>query len=72
MAKVDMELNVNSDDLEQAQKVFHKLGLTIDEGINIYLKKVGEVRGIPFSLILPPELQEEVKDSKSSEHGETK
>jgi DNA-damage-inducible protein J len=50
MAAVPLNVKVDADLKRQAEAVFAQVGLTTSAGVNIYLKKVVAVRGIPFEL----------------------
>ena len=43
-------LRLNETDKETAEEVFNNLGMNFATGINIYLKTVGRLQKIPFSL----------------------
>ncbi len=50
MEKVKFSVTVNKETKEEAEKIFKTIGLDLSTAINIYLKKVVDVEGIPFRL----------------------
>jgi DNA-damage-inducible protein J len=53
MAESRLSIRIDGNTKKKADTVFRKLGLTMSMGINIYLNRVAQQQGIPFSLILP-------------------
>ena len=52
MATVNYTVRLDETDRQVAEQVFHELGLTMAEGLNVYLKAVARQRRIPFDLAL--------------------
>ncbi|MGN0307739.1 MAG: type II toxin-antitoxin system RelB/DinJ family antitoxin [Lachnospiraceae bacterium] len=48
-----LNLRVNPDVKENAENVLEKLGIPMATAINMYLKQISLVGGIPFSVVLP-------------------
>lgn len=48
-----LNLRVNPDVKESAENILSQLGIPMATAINIYLKQISLVGGIPFSLVLP-------------------
>ncbi|MCD8204781.1 MAG: type II toxin-antitoxin system RelB/DinJ family antitoxin [Coprobacillus sp.] len=48
MNKTEVTFETDEEILSQAETIFLNIGLTLDETINIFLKKCIEVHGIPF------------------------
>ena len=44
---------------EQAEVIFEKLGLTIEQAINLFLKETILHNGVPFELIIPTKEEQE-------------
>ncbi|MDR1635641.1 MAG: type II toxin-antitoxin system RelB/DinJ family antitoxin [Bifidobacteriaceae bacterium] len=59
MAATPLNVKVDSDLKRQAEAIFAEIGLTTSAGVNIYLKKVVAVRGIPFDLRAEPDDEED-------------
>ena len=52
MASVNYTLRMEETDKKAAERVFKSLGMSFATGMNIYVKKVGRERRIPFSMDL--------------------
>ena len=52
MATTNYSLRIDEADKQKAEQVFKALGMTFSTGINIYIKAVGRMQQIPFSLSL--------------------
>jgi DNA-damage-inducible protein J len=52
MAEARLSVRVDEDVKQQAELVFHRLGINMSTGINMYLSRVVQQKGIPFSLTL--------------------
>ncbi|MEA3315224.1 MAG: type II toxin-antitoxin system RelB/DinJ family antitoxin [Campylobacterota bacterium] len=56
----------------EAENILKELGLNTSQAINIFLKKVVAVQGIPFDMKLPSKqlkkAMEEARDNKGSYH----
>jgi DNA-damage-inducible protein J len=52
MSTASLNVKVDEDVKRRADSVFAQLGLTTSAGVNIYLRKVAAIRGIPFDLRL--------------------
>ncbi|GHT71200.1 hypothetical protein FACS1894110_23900 [Spirochaetia bacterium] len=67
---VEPRLNIRIDEKikNQADEVFHKLGLNMSTGITIYLTQVAARQGIPFPLTLenPSEISKKVNSLQSN------
>ena len=48
-----LNLRVNPDVKENAESVLEKLGIPMATAIDMYLKQISLVGGIPFSVVLP-------------------
>ena len=54
-----LNLRVKPEVKAEAEEVLDQLGLSMSTAIELYLKQIAMTRGIPFSLTLPKESQEE-------------
>jgi DNA-damage-inducible protein J len=52
MAEPRLNIRIDEEIKKQADEVFHKLGLNMSAGINIYLTRVVAQQGLPFPLTL--------------------
>jgi len=52
MASVNYTLRMEETDKKAAERVFKSLGMSFATGMNVYVKKVGRERRIPFSMDL--------------------
>ena len=50
---------VNKEIKEQAEAIFEKLGLTIEQAINLFLKETILHSGLPFEVIIPTKEEQE-------------
>jgi len=68
MALDELSIVVQRDVMEEAEKIFQQNGLTIENAINLYLRKVADAGGIKFVLDLLKDEQEYIslQNSKSS------
>ena len=57
--KKRITIRIDSDIWEEAKDLYEELGLDLETAINVYLVKCIFVRGIPFSIEIPPSLMEE-------------
>lgn len=48
-----LNLRVNPDDKENAENILSQLGIPMATAIDMYLKQIALVGGIPFSVVLP-------------------
>jgi DNA-damage-inducible protein J len=48
-----IQLRINATTKEKAASVFKKYGLTLTDGIRLYLERVATMNEIPFSLNIP-------------------
>lgn len=48
-----LNLRVNPDDKENAENILSQLGIPMATAIDMYLKQIALVGGIPFSIVLP-------------------
>ena len=55
MGKKKLTIKVDEPLIEAAKTVFERLGLTIDEAVNIFLYQVFYTQSIPFPVKLPPD-----------------
>ncbi len=55
MRKSTITFETDKETLEEAEKVFSSLGLTLEEAINLFLEKCIECNDIPFSYEEPSE-----------------
>jgi DNA-damage-inducible protein J len=53
MAESRLSIRIDEKTKKKADTVFRKLGLTMSSGITIYLNRVAQQQGIPFSVALP-------------------
>lgn len=63
--KKNIEIEVDSKTLDQAEYIASKLGLTIEEITASMITRVVALKGIPFKLSLTDEEREEIKSSFS-------
>lgn len=63
--KKNIEIEVDSNTLDQAEYIASKLGLTIEEITASMITRVVALKGIPFRLSLTDEEREEIKSSFS-------
>ena len=63
-----INFRVDEDTKSQARSVFDDLGMTVSQGIVLFLRQVILYRGIPFDLKIPNELT--AKTLEMSEAGE--
>lgn len=68
MALEELSIVVQKDVMEEAEKIFQQNGLTIENAINLYLRKVADVGGVKIVLDLLKDEQEYIshQNSKSS------
>jgi DNA-damage-inducible protein J len=52
MPEARLSVRVDGDMKQQAELVFRRLGINMSTGINMYLSRVVQQKGIPFSLSL--------------------
>ena len=52
MSSVNYTLRMEETDKKAAERVFRSLGMSFATGMNIYVKKVGRERRIPFNMDL--------------------
>jgi len=52
MASINYTLRMDETDKKAAEQVFKNLGMSFATGMNIYIKKVGRERRIPFNMDL--------------------
>lgn len=55
MAKDTLNLRVEKDVKDAAEKILDELGLSMTTAVTLYLKAIARTRGIPFSLTAAPE-----------------
>lgn len=55
MAKDTLNLRVEKDVKDAAEKILDELGLSMTAAVTLYLKAIARTRGIPFSLTAAPE-----------------
>ena len=58
MALEELSIPVNRAVMEEAERVFQQNGLTLENAINMYLKKVADADGMQFVLALIKEEQQ--------------
>jgi DNA-damage-inducible protein J len=59
-----VQLRVNAQTKNKSFDVFKKHGMTLTEGIRVYLERVASTREIPFSLNIPnEETEKSMRDS---------
>ena len=58
MAKATIQIRTDTDVKEAADSIFQKLGITMSDGINIFLRQVILSGGLPFEVKLPVPAQE--------------
>ena len=58
MSSSQVELSLDSQLMEDATLIFSKLGLDLSTSIRIFLTRVVQVRGIPFSMRLLDDMDE--------------
>ena len=58
MALEELSIPVNRAVMEEAERVFQQNGLTLENAINMYLKKVADADGVQFVLALIKEEQQ--------------
>jgi DNA-damage-inducible protein J len=57
MAEARLSVRVDTPTKQQAERVLDKLGMSMTTAINVFLKKITAVQGIPFSLTLERDAQ---------------
>ena len=67
MKTTNLNIRVDKEIKEDAETIFEELGLNMSSAINIFLKKVINERGLPFSVTLPKPNR---KTSKAIKQGE--
>ncbi|MFI3805824.1 type II toxin-antitoxin system RelB/DinJ family antitoxin [Vagococcus fluvialis] len=63
--KKNIEIEVDSSTMEQAEYVASKLGLTIEEITASMITRIVALKGIPYKLSLTEEEKEEIKHKLS-------
>ena len=61
-ARIDHELKQN------AEKVFHELGLTTTQAITLFYKQVEMERGLPFAIRIPNDVTAEALEQARTRH----
>lgn len=61
MATENVSLNLDSEVKNQAQRLFEKLGMTLDTAINIFLKQSVRENAIPFTVDDPFYSEENIR-----------
>lgn len=67
MASVTMNIRMDSDIKQQAQKLFSEFGLDMSTAINMFLRQSIREHGIPFDLRLPTPNKKTLDSMKESE-----
>ena len=71
MKTVKMNIRVNKDIKEKAEKVFDSLGLTNSQAVNMFFNQVVLSNGIPFDIKIPSYYNEKtMKVIEDAENGE--
>ena len=53
-----IQVRITNDDKNEAQKILEAIGLDLPTAIRMFLKKVKQARGLPFSVNIEPERDE--------------
>ena len=56
-----IEINIDKEVLEQAEAILAKLGLTLEQAVNIFLRQLIVEQGIPFKITLRPPVHDDVE-----------
>jgi len=68
MARISTSIRVDKEPKEIASKIFKKYGLSLSDGINIFLHQVALTKGFPFEIKLPnSETRKALKELKKKE-----
>ncbi|MDE7416919.1 MAG: type II toxin-antitoxin system RelB/DinJ family antitoxin [Lachnospiraceae bacterium] len=62
-----LNCRVNPDAKQQAEAVLSRLGISMSTAIDMYLKQINLVGGIPFSVAISPDMSFEADDMSASE-----
>ena len=57
-----MRARIEPDLKQEVEKLFHELGLSTTDAINIFFKQVKLRHGLPFEVAIPNELTQKVLD----------
>lgn len=69
---VTIEINVDNDTLEQAEKALHAIGMDVQIAINVFLRRVAIEKGLPMSMTVPVSDKIVSAIEKQSDEGDDK
>ncbi|WP_341752152.1 MULTISPECIES: type II toxin-antitoxin system RelB/DinJ family antitoxin [unclassified Candidatus Tisiphia] len=70
MDNVDIRLRISSEIKDEAELVFHEMGMTLSEAIRIFIKQSINSRGLPFRPHVKKPNLETLQAFKESEEGD--
>lgn len=62
-----LNCRVNPDAKQQAEAVLSRLGISMSTAIDMYLKQINLLGGIPFAVAISPDMSFEADDMSASE-----
>jgi len=68
MTNTTIQIRTDAEVKSAADSIFNKLGITMSDGINIFLRQVGLHGGFPFEVKLPELAQNTKSDPQNKEN----